>query len=217
MSTVSSNRPNAVEQSNSYYRQGRMDTETWAELAEYPDYRALLRQFDWTAFFQRFKAKDKIEILDCGCGLGHFPRMLADATLSCMPRSIIYDAVDPSAFSLNLHRASLSPPFCSRHSFQYSSQDFFALVRTPETYDIIWSIHSLYTVKACDLYELIRGIEGKLKQGGKAFIFLPRKDSAYIELYDAYRRAFHNEAIEEYLTANELEWCLRGRPKIKVG
>lgn len=110
-----------IHRSNSYYKEGALDTERWSKIAELPDYNSLLSEFDWATVFS--SRTGELTLLDCGCGPGHFPKALNDQ-LQLEDVTIQYDTVDPSEYSLTTHRRNLQLPFIARNSFNSTIQSF---------------------------------------------------------------------------------------------
>ncbi|GII66931.1 hypothetical protein Skr01_70160 [Sphaerisporangium krabiense] len=189
--------------SNDYYRAGALDHERWAKIAELPDYDRVIAGFDWAKVLDAHRGKASAAILDCGCGIGYFPRRLHEK-VSFPPHVVFdYDTLDPSSYSLTEHRKNLPPPFRARHSLNSGIEDF-----RPESwlgaYEIIWCMHSLYTVPRERLREVLSTLASLLTPDGTCFIYLPKKRSAYMALFDLYLEETGHERIQPYLTAEEV-------------
>lgn len=192
-----------VRLSNEYYRPGGLDTERWAKIAEVPDYDQVIDDFDWAGALKTYREKDSVAILDCGCGAGHFPRRLQSKVTLPTDTVFNYDTVDPSPYSLTEHRKNLQRPFNPRHSFNTTIQDFRP-VPWVDRYDIIWCMHSLYTVPRAHLPKVISTLTSLLASNGRCFIYLPKKRSAYMKLFDLYLDELGHGQVQPYLTAEEV-------------
>jgi SAM-dependent methyltransferase len=192
-----------IRRSNAYYHEGALDTERWAKIAEIPDYDSIIDNFDWAGVLNTHRGKERVAILDCGCGIGHFPRRL-QSTIT-LPSGVLYDydTVDISSYSLTEHRTSLQHPFNPRNSFNVPIEDFRPLAWIG-SYEIIWCMHSLYTVPSARLPEVMAGLAQLLAPDGKCFIYLPKKQSAYMVLFDLYLEELGSGQIEPYSTAEEV-------------
>src|SRR5690242_19699921 len=111
--TVLDNRE-LLRRSNAYYTKGALDVETWAKIASVPDYEQAIDAYDWVGLFEGFAGKEAISILDFGCGVGHFPRLLGAKIGGPVTPILDYDTVDASSYSLAEHRRNLGPPFNPR-------------------------------------------------------------------------------------------------------
>lgn len=200
-----------MRRSNTYYRSGALDAERWAKIAEVPDYDRIITDFDWAGVLNVDRGEGSAAILDCGCGLGYFPRQLTRR--DSVPPGVLfdYDTVDSSSYSLTENRNNLQHPFYPRNSFN-SAIENFEPVPWIGGYEIIWCMHSLYTVPRARLPKVVTTLSSLLAPGGRCFIYLPRKHSAYMELFDLYLDELDRGQIQPYLTAEEVlaELAARG-------
>lgn len=119
----------------SFYQEGTLAADAWFRIAA-KDYLELIHEFDFHGFFSSLRKP--IELLDVGCGTGKFPELLREQLPPTM--QIIYDYLDPSAYSLSEMKKVLASPYQPRHAINATleaSQD-----APPNGYDIIWSVHS---------------------------------------------------------------------------
>lgn len=188
-----------VARSNQYYKEGSLDTERWAKIAEIPDYEHIIDNFDWTQVLN--VATNQPAILDCGCGLGHFPQLLINR--GKLPNGVTfdYDTVDPSLYSLAQHKARLQRPFNSRHSYHSSIEEFPV---GDEKYDIIWCMQSLYTVQRSALPAVLVNLHALLRPRGRCLIYLPERRSSYMTLFDSHRENVTVQQDEPYLAAEDV-------------
>jgi hypothetical protein len=203
-----------VRRSSEYYRPGAQN-ERWARIASFPDYDVALASYDWAGALSKYHGRDPIAILDCGCGLGHFPRQLQDKVAFPPGITIHYDALDISPWSLARHRENLRPPFRPRHSFCVAIEDF-----RPEPgvgpYEVIWCMHSLHTVPSGRLADVITTLASLLAPDGRCFIYLPRQTSAYVTLLSLYLKEADHGQGQPYLTAEEVLAELAGREQLSA-
>ncbi|MEV4098529.1 class I SAM-dependent methyltransferase [Streptosporangium saharense] len=201
--------------SNDYYREGSLDSERWAKIAELPDYEKVISDFNWAEAIGLYCEKDSVSILDCGCGVGHFPRQLQGKVTFPEDVTYYYDTLDPSSYSLTEHRNGLRYPFNPRNSFNSAVEDFLPMAWLGG-YEIIWCMHSLYTVPRERLPRVVSTLASLLSPDGRCFIYLPKKHSAYMTLFDLYLEEAGHERIQPYLTAEEVLSELAKREALAV-
>lgn len=192
-----------VQRSNAYYQDGALDTGRWAKIAELPDYRNAIAGFDWAGLIRAHTGKKRVAILDCGCGIGHFPELLLSEIP--FPSDVVfdYDTVDTSPYSLSEHRRRLRHPFVARNSLNVAIEDFHPLPWA-ETYEIIWSMHSLYTVPRTALGAVVAALAELLAPDGTCLVYLPKKKSSYMVLFDLYLQEMDGGGTASYLTAEDV-------------
>jgi SAM-dependent methyltransferase len=193
---------------NSLYYGDSGNIGLWARIASLPDYEAIISAYNWAGALNAHRRKKSIAILDIGCGIGLFPRQLRDKAIF-PPVAIAYDTLDVSPWSLKEHRRNLQPPFISRNSFNAAIEDFDTGPWTGR-YDIVWCIHSLYTVSRALLPKVITALTSLLTPDGRCFILLPSRQSAYITLSDLYLKEVGHGG-QPYLTAEAVQAELTAR------
>ena len=144
------------------------------------DYHALDEAFDWTALLRR-RADRALRLLDVGCGTGRWLRVLAaaNAELTASDRArIVYDRVDPVADALEANTSVAATLFEIGTSWN-------ELVETADlpsaTYDVIWSIHSLYAQSRDQLTGVIAKLVDALAPDGVLIVALGARGSMYID------------------------------------
>lgn len=187
---------------NSLYYGDSADIGLWARIASLPDYEAIISAYDWAGALTAHGGKKPIAILDIGCGIGLFPRQLR-ATVTFPPVGIAYDTLDVSPWSLKEHRRHLQPPFFSRHSLNDAIENF-DVASWAGRYEIVWCIHSLYTVPRALVPKVITALISLLTPDGRCFVLLPSRQSAYITLADLYLAELEHRG-QPYLTAEAVQ------------
>lgn len=193
---------------NSLYYGDSADIGLWARTASVPDYEAVIGAYNWAGALNAHPRKKSIAILDIGCGIGLFPRQLQDR-VAFPPVPIAYDTLDVSPWSLKEHRRRLQPPFISRNSFHAAIENFDPAPWAGR-YEIVWCIHSLYTVSRALLPAVITALTSLLTPDGRCFVLLPSRRSAYITLSDLYLAELGHGG-HPYLTAEAVQAELTAR------
>lgn len=193
---------------NSLYYGDSADIGLWARIASLPDYEAIISAYNWADALNAHRRKKSIAILDIGCGIGLFPRQLRDS-VTFPPVTIAYDTLDVSHWSLKEHRRHLQPPFTSRNSFPAAIENFDP-ASIAGRYEIVWCIHSLYTVSRALLPKVITALTSLLTPDGRCFVVLPSRQSAYITLSELYLEELGHGG-QPYLTAEAVQAELAAR------
>jgi SAM-dependent methyltransferase len=199
-----------IRRSSRYYRDGGLNIEQWARIASWPDYDRVIADYDWTGALLAHRGKDAIAILDCGCGVGHFPRQLQSKVTFPPGVTLNYDTLDVSSYSLTEHRNNLRPPFNPRNSFNCAMEDFRPAPWAGH-YEVIWLMHSMYTVSRVRLPGVLATLTSLLATDGRCFIYLPKKKSAYMVLWDLYLSELGPGAGQPYLAADDVLEALTAR------
>jgi SAM-dependent methyltransferase len=192
-----------IRRSDRYYGEGAPDTAWWARIASWPDYDQIITGYDWAGVLSEHLQKDAIAILDCGCGMGYFPRRLGSQVALPPGMALHYDTLDVSSRSLAEHRRGLRLPFVPRHSFSSAIENFHD-VPWAGSYELIWCMHSLYTVPPQRLPRVITTLASLLAPDGRCFIYLPRRHSAYMVLFGLYQELDPGGQRQSYLTAEDV-------------
>ncbi len=146
-----------------------------------------------------------------GCGTGKFPSLLSKAITFRNP-AIIYDYLDPSYHSLNCLKNSLKPPFFPGYQYQTTLEDLPVNRSNQARYQIVWAIHSLYTLSPFSLARCINKISSLLNPvDGVGLVFLSTQNSFYMTFYEKYLEALSKKTeLSSYLNAQMVTSTLRG-------
>jgi hypothetical protein len=183
---------------NGRYNSGAADHAMWARVTSQSDYDAVIAAYDWAAALRK---NEPFSILDCGCGIGLFPRQL-QAAVPVPPVTISYDTLDISPWCLAEHRKRLQPPFLPGRSVNAAIEDIDPS-RWPSRYEIIWCIHSLQSVVRARLPQIVQTLTSLLAPDGRCFILLASGRSAYVTLWDLSFEEL-GRAGEPYVTAEDV-------------
>lgn len=173
--------------------QGRAEMEAFYALAG-EDYRQLALAADWPQLL-----RDRATLLDVACGSGKFPTALRTHSGLPVEPSIVYDLLDPSAFSVAEAKAQLAPPFTAGRELVITLQDL------PDdlTYDVVWATHALYALPPAELGVAAERFVAALAPGGLGFVAQASATSHYLAFYDAYRAGIPGAAGVEPFTTGE--------------
>ncbi len=146
------------------------------------DYMELAKYFDWSEFLSSYlHSSPQPRLLDVGCGTGRWLKVLAAAypefsSLKDLP--VVYDRVDPVNEALDANAVIASTLFELGHTWNTPVE---MTQLPPSAYDVIWSIHSLYSQDPRSLDAVIEQLYGSLKNHGTLIIALGRPGSFYID------------------------------------
>lgn len=147
------------------------------------DYHALEEAFDWTALLKSSakSAEHPVRLLDVGCGTGRWLRVLAAANpeLTAVDRArLVYDRIDPVSRALSANTEIASSMFEMGDTWTESVEE---AALPSATYDLIWSVHSLYAAKRDDLTGVLAKLVDALVPGGVLLVALGAPESFYID------------------------------------
>ena len=147
------------------------------------DYHALEEAFEWSSIL-RIAANTgsrSSRLLDVGCGTGRWLRVLAaaDPTLADPGRPrFVYDRVEPVGGALEANSEIATTLFDVGSTWN-------EIVETADlpsrTFDVIWSIHSLYALAPDRVAGVIGKLMASLAPGGVLVIALGARDSFYVD------------------------------------
>lgn len=177
-----------------FYQEGTLAADAWFRIAA-KDYLELIHEFDFHGFFSSLPKP--IELLDVGCGTGKFPELLREQLPPTM--QIIYDYLDPSAYSLSEMKKVLERPYQARHAINATLEA--AQDAAPNGYDVIWSVQSACYLRHDILDQTISKLSRLItRKNGVAFIYLFSRNSFYQDVYDIYNEQFNRQAQLSFLT-----------------
>jgi SAM-dependent methyltransferase len=147
------------------------------------DYHALEEAFEWSSILRSPGTRRSTvgRLLDVGCGTGRWLRVLAaaDPTLADPDRTrFVYDRVDPVSEALEANALIAAALFDVGATWN-EVVETAALPKS--TYDVIWSVHSLYAVAPDRVAGVIDKLTASLAPGGVLVIALGARDSFYLD------------------------------------
>jgi SAM-dependent methyltransferase len=170
--------------SQSYYREDKLDLDLWFKVTQI-DYERLLERYSFGGLFASLR-DGPLSLLDLGCGTARFPCLLDQA----IPGGIqVYaDLLDISDYCLKTAAEQYAGLryFAPRSLYRSALEDLAEAVVGRGGYDVIWAIHSLYTVKEEAMSGIYRHCLDLLMPQGTFLIYQLCENSAYYRLYDHY-------------------------------
>ncbi len=185
-----------LQRSLKYYQKGVLDPEAWFKVVE-EDYAKLLKALHWSQIFSPHQSE--YQLLDIGCGTGRFPKMVR--ALLPQESTIHYDYLDPSQYCLTTCHSGLQPPYAPRHAWQTTLEHASSHIPTG-TYDLVWSIQSLYCLNPSSLNEAMSLLLHTLHPSrGTSCIVLAKRDSFFSQAQRLFFQQSTEPAPAPYLDA----------------
>lgn len=189
------------ELSKYYYQAEKLDLNLWFQVAQI-DYEKLIEEYSFNNLFQGF-AKNKLKLLDIGCGTAKFPRLL-DKKLDG-DIHLLADLLDISEYSLQVAQKQFDScqHFSTNKTYLSAIENIQQLVEKNNSYDIIWAIHSFYTVDKNRMADVYLYCLDLLGNRGKFLIYQPAEKSSYHNLYDFYLSNYPEGKKSTYFLKSE--------------
>ncbi len=192
-----------LQRSLQYYQKGVLQPEAWFRIVE-QDYTQLIAAINWKEVFQKQQAD--FQLLDIGCGTGRFPKMLQSQLPATL--RIQYDYLDPSHYCLATCQQALRKPFLPRHAYQTAlehAQD----VLIPGTYDLAWSIQSLYCLEQTNLRTALKQLIQTLHPlRGTACLVLAKRKAFFTQVHQIFFEHCAEQTPPPYLSAESVVTAL---------
>ncbi|NEO00238.1 MAG: class I SAM-dependent methyltransferase [Moorea sp. SIO3I7] len=190
--------------SQDYYQKSNLDLDSWFKITLI-DYEELVNSHRFLKIIDSF-GSDTIKLLDIGCGTGVLPDLLDKKIDSELKLSS--DLLDVSDYCLN----QCSSVFNQLKHFQ-ANQGFLSSTETIETaipkssyYDLIWAIHSFYTVDINKIQDILQHIRTLLKPSGIFLMYQASSDSCYHQLYNFYLKKYEQpNNYRRFITAEDIQ------------
>ena len=188
-----------LQRSLQYYQKGVLQPEAWFRIVE-DDYTQLIAALNWEEIFPKHRID--FQLLDIGCGTGRFPKML-QSQLSTGLR-IQYDYLDPSHYSLATCQQALQPPFLPRHPYQTSLEQAQGTL-SPEIYDLVWAIQSLYCLEQHNLSMALKNLMQALHPSrGTVCLVLAKRNAFFPQIHQIFYEHFTEYRPVPYLAAESV-------------
>jgi ubiquinone/menaquinone biosynthesis C-methylase UbiE len=199
---------NHFQTAKSFYQKDKWDLDSWFQITQI-DYKKLIEQYSFDKMLAGF-GKSQINLLDIGSGVGKFPSLLdchisGDIHLSS-------DLLDVSSSCLQTaqQKFNILEHFSSNQIYLSGVENIDSIIPKTRTYDLIWSIHSLYTVDKNQMGAVFQSCLKLLSPGGKFLIYQLSKNSFYHEIHDFYLK-YYPASInhpQQFMTAEDSQAIL---------
>ncbi len=171
-----------------FYQKEKWDLDSWFEITQI-DYKKLLEQYPFEKMLAAF-GKSQINLLDIGCGVGKFPSLLDGRIFGDIHLSS--DLLDVSIYCLQVaqQKINMLEHFSLNQTYLSGVENIDSIIPKTRIYDLIWSIHSLYTVDQDKMGSVFQSCLKLLSPEGKFLIYQLSKDSFYHEIHDFYLKNY---------------------------
>ncbi len=179
-----------------YYQKGVLNPEAWFSIVK-SDYTKIMDALNWDSLFPENGAD--YHVLDIGCGIGRFPRMLQ----ACLPATVRlhYDYLDSSQYCLSTCAQSLHQPFFPRNAWQ-TTLEHAKEILISGSYDVAWAIQSLSCLNHHSLHASLARLIGALHPlRGTACIVLAKQEAFFSQVQHAFFQECSPNPPAPYLSA----------------
>jgi len=173
----------------SYYQKDSVDRDSWFHVTQI-DYEKLIEKYAFDNLFNGFE-QTQLNLLDIGCGTAKFPSLVDRAIVGDIHCSV--DLLDISEYCLQVAQKEYDDlkHFCTDKMYLSATENIHKSVQGSRRYDIIWAIHSLYTIDKNQMKNVYTHCLELLKYNGKFLIYQLAQNSFYYKLYDFYISHYH--------------------------
>ena len=199
-----------------YYRKSNPDLdpdlELWFRISSI-DYEKLAGDRQFLKIIKSFE-NDTIKLLDIGCGTGVFPGLLdkqIERESNHTGIRLSSDLLDIAEYCLDRCSSAIERFhfFDLNEVFLSSIEDIATTIPRSSCYDMIWAIHSFYTVDIDKIKAILQHIRILLKSDGIFLIFQASLDSCYARLHNFYLENYKQPNYpKRFLTAEDIQETL---------
>lgn len=166
------------------------------------DYGILVNSMDWSSYLNHYREYnpniESLRLLDIGCGTGRWLKAFQNKLKDKLHVIMKCDLLDPSQLALQEAVSTLSSPLFLEKLIKETVQNAELELAY---YDIIWAMHSFYSIPKTELPNILEKCIHSLKEHGNLFIGLTSNKSFYIQFYDLFRSFYSINQIESYTSA----------------
>ncbi|MEB3294185.1 MAG: class I SAM-dependent methyltransferase [Synechococcales bacterium] len=171
--------------SESYYRKAQLDLDFWFQVAQV-DYEELIKKYSFDELFCSLN-QDRINLLDLGCGTAKFPSLLDRAIVSNIHVSADLLDISESCLEIAKSQYNFLKHFKVNKTYLSAIENLHLSISGCHDYDVIWAIHSLWTIDKSKVKDMYLYCLSLLKANGKLLIYQLSQDSDYHKFYSFYR------------------------------
>jgi len=196
-----------INPSRNYYQEKSLALDSWFRIASI-DYEEIVNNHQFLKIINSF-GDSTINLLDIGCGTGKFPTLLDKAIENNV--KFLSDLFDVSEYCVNQCRAVFNQlkHFQTNELFVSSTENIQTAIPKSRYYNIIWAIHSFYTVDMNKIKDVLRHLELLIGPGGILLIYQASSDSCYHQFYNFYLDNFEQpNRFARFVTAEDIQKTL---------
>jgi cyclopropane fatty-acyl-phospholipid synthase-like methyltransferase len=175
---------NHFQTAQSFYKKEKWDLDSWFQVTQ-TDYQKLIAQYPFDEILAGL-GKSQINLLDIGCGVGKFPSLLDSHISDDIHLSSDLFDVSSSCLQAAQQKFDSLEHFSPNQLYLSEVENIGSIIPKTRIYDLIWSIHSFYTVDKHKMESVFQSCLELLSPDGKFLIYQLSKDSFYHEIYDFY-------------------------------
>ena len=182
--------------------------DAWEKVAMV-DYEELTSKSSLTSYIVKLAKKGTVKVLDVGCGTGMFWKVLGNKMKQqlepeCM-LNITVSLVDISDYCLDTAAQTLRGLGISvKEKFQTSLENIHLSLSADQSFDIIWSLHSLSSVEPRKIRTFFENVPQLLNAKNGAYWNLQQARGSFYCEADVFHSKVRGHAQPQFLTAEKV-------------